>query len=361
MTRSAAVARAEREIVRLCHSGLDVTRLQDQVLRSLRRVMPVDAAFFATADPDTLLFTGVRTEEPLDGATSMFLTNEFSADDVNKFSTLAASAVHVATLDSATRGDRSSSLRSRAILEPLGLGDELRAALVTGSQCWGYLCLHRDNRPLGFTAGEAATIARLGPHIAAALRTAVLFHPRGNGDLAGPGVVLLAEDLTVVAITEQAEHDLDLIPDRHPSHLPLPAAVYTVAAALLAVEAGTAAAGLVPSARVQTVEGRWVHLHASRLRAAQGEGRITVVVQPVDAPAIAPLMLAAYGLSARETEIALLVLHGGSTRLISNTLHISAHTVQDHLKSVFAKTGVSSRGELVGHFLTTPAHPQPPP
>ncbi len=71
-------------------------------------------------------------------------------------------------------------------------------------------------------------------------------------------------------------------------------------------------------------------------------------------------MLAAYGLSARETEIALLVLRGGSTRLISNTLHISAHTVQDHLKSVFAKTGVSSRGELVGHFLTTPAHPQPP-
>jgi DNA-binding CsgD family transcriptional regulator len=320
--------------------------------------MAVDAAFFATADPETLLFTGVLAEEPLDTVTAMFLANEFSGEDVNKFSALALSSVHVATLDDATRGQRISSVRSRDILRPLGLGDELRAALVTGLQCWGYLCLHRDDRPLGFTSAEAATIIRLGPQIAAALRTAMLLYaPPVTGDVAGPGVVLLTEDLTVVAITEDAEHLLALIEDRPSSKLPLPVAVYSVATALRAVEQGTVPAHVVPSIRVRSADGRWLQLHASRLQGAAGEDQIAVVIQPVEAGTTAPLLLSAYGLSARETEIAKLVLRGTSTRLISDTLHISQHTVQDHLKAVFAKTGVNSRRDLVGQLLAAQARP----
>jgi hypothetical protein len=90
MTRRASAVEAEREIVRKCHSGLDVGPLQRQLLRSLRRLMPVDAAFFATADPETLLFTGAYAEEPLDVATPMFLANEFGDDDVNKFARFGA-------------------------------------------------------------------------------------------------------------------------------------------------------------------------------------------------------------------------------------------------------------------------------
>ncbi|WP_280439622.1 hypothetical protein [Nocardia cyriacigeorgica] len=46
------------DLVRHCHGGLDLPELPQQLLRSVRRLLPVDAAFFATADPATLLFTG---------------------------------------------------------------------------------------------------------------------------------------------------------------------------------------------------------------------------------------------------------------------------------------------------------------
>lgn len=355
MARHTEVARAEREIVRHCNSSLDAAALQHQVLRSLRRIIPVDAAFFATADPETLLFTSAYTEEPLHSATPAFLANEFGVDDVNKFASLATSAVHVATLDTATRGNRLTSSRSRNIMKPLGLGDELRAALITGSKCWGYLCLHRDDRPLGFTTSEAALVARLGPHIAHALRQATLLQqPTNTNDVGSPGVVLLADDLSVVAVTADAGHLLSLIHDDHPSKLPLPMAVYTVAAALKSAEGNTVASGSLPSTRVQAVDGRWLNVHASRLRGAKGDDRIAVVLEPMETRARIPLLLSAYGLTAREAQIAKLVLRGASTRTITDALHISQHTVQDHLKAVFDKTGVHSRRELVGHLIGHP-------
>jgi hypothetical protein len=176
--------------------------------------------------PETLLFTGAHAEEPLGAATPLFLANEFRDDDVNKFTSLANSAQHVATLDGASRGDRTSSLRSRDIMQPLGLGDELRAALMVGQDCWGYLCLHRDDHPLGFTSSEAAMIARLGPHIAHGLRQATLMNiSTASSETVSPGVVLLAKDLSLVAISAEAEHLLSLVDAGGSTKLPLPLAV----------------------------------------------------------------------------------------------------------------------------------------
>jgi len=59
----------------------------------------------------------------------------------------------------------------------------------------------------------------------------------------------------------------------------------------------------------------------------------------------------AYGLTRQEQTLTRLVCRGLSTRELSESLHITEHTVQDHLKSIFDKTGVRSRRELVAAIL----------
>jgi DNA-binding CsgD family transcriptional regulator len=98
------------------------------------------------------------------------------------------------------------------------------------------------------------------------------------------------------------------------------------------------------------------------LQGAAGADRISVVIRPAEAGDTVPLLLSAHGLSPRESEIARLVLRGASTAAISDALHISGLTVQDHLKSVFDKIGVRSRRDLVGRLLgqATPGATPPP-
>jgi DNA-binding CsgD family transcriptional regulator len=317
----------------------------------VRRLVPADAAFFATADPQSLLFTGGFAEEPLASATPMFLDNEFGTEDVNKFSALVASSSHVASLDSVTCGDRLASPRYREIMRPLGLGDELRVALLTGTQCWGYLCLHRMDQSSGFTESELMLVASAAPHLGHALRQALLLH---GSDTAGPGhepgVVVLADDLSLMAVTARASEYLAQM--QPTGSLPLPVCIYAAAAALRAIEDGTAPAGSMPITRVHARNGQWLSVHASRLSGPSGELGITVVLEQANPTSTLPLRLSAHGLSPREGDVATLVLRGTSTTAISATLHISEHTVQDHLKAVFDKVGVRSRRELIAAMLT---------
>ncbi len=52
-------------------------------------------------------------------------------------------------------------------------------------------------------------------------------------------------------------------------------------------------------------------------------------------------MAMAYGLTERESQVVRLCLQGRSTKEMAAGLHVSAYTVQDHLKSIFDKTGCS--------------------
>ena len=57
-----------------------------------------------------------------------------------------------------------------------------------------------------------------------------------------------------------------------------------------------------------------------------------------------------FGLTVRESEVASLLLQGLSNREIADSLSISEHTVKTHLKGIFHKTGVSSRGQAAARI-----------
>jgi DNA-binding CsgD family transcriptional regulator len=351
MGRGSAAARREGDLVRRCYAGLDGPAFQAEVVRFIHALLPVEAVFFATADPGTLLFISAAAEDPLAGATAQFLDNEFGRDDVNKFQSLAVGATHVATLDAATCGQRAASARFREIMAPVGLGDELRAALVTPAGCWGYLCLHRAGSPHGFTPAEVRLIGRLAVHLGNGCRQSLTVPHRNPVAAAAPGVVVLHPDLTVAAITGEAERWLAHIAGHRPGPGRLPVAVYAVAARLQSINGGTTGPDAAPTVRVPSTTGGWLLIHASHLNSSVGSD-IAVIIEPAHPSSVAPLLLSSLGLTPRERDIALLVLRGASTQAISAQLHLSGYTVKDHLKSIFDKTGVRSRRDLVAHILT---------
>ncbi len=161
-----------QEIIRLCHAGLDSRTFRVEAIRRLRKLIPLDVSFFATADPATLLYTSAVRDDVLAQATPQFLEREFLKDDPIKFVRLARGGSPVDSLGLATKGELARSPRFQEILAPMDLGDELRAALVVGSKCWGFMCLHRERSSPNFTPDEAAFLAKLTPHLAEGLRTA---------------------------------------------------------------------------------------------------------------------------------------------------------------------------------------------
>jgi DNA-binding CsgD family transcriptional regulator len=345
------VERSVDELVRRCYLGLDAESLREEVLRRLRRLVPIDAGFFATVDPATLLMTSVLAEEPLGNATMLFLDNEFGRDDVNKFTALAASKDPVSSLDRATDGDRGSSARYADVMAPLDLGDELRAAFISKGRCWGVMCLHRQDSPAGFTADELMLVRRVAPHIGEGLRRAVLLHASGGGDAAGagPGVLLLDDDLSVSSMNPQAEHwlaELGGSAGGGPDQLPLP--VYAAARAARGI--GGAHVGPTSTIRLRTARGDWLTVYASPMSGSDGAST-SLILEPARPIQLASLFLDAHGLTPAQTRVAALVLQGRSTRQIVNELAISAHTVQEHLGAVFEKFGIGSRRELVAVLL----------
>jgi DNA-binding CsgD family transcriptional regulator len=341
-------------IVAVCRQGHPPERLKAEVLARLRRVLTVDALWWATSDPATLLFTQAFREGIPDRAIPFFVANEFGGQDVNQWTELAQDPGGVSTLARATSGGPEASARFRDLFQPLGLGDELRAVLRTGVACWGLMCLHRATGQL-FTDTEVQLVRRLAPHLAEGIRAGILM-PGAAASPAGdaPGLVVLDQSGEVVTATSAAQAWFEELGRSGRPGALAPAEVTTAAGLLRRVHAAdrTAADAAVPRLRVRTRAGRWAVLHASWLQLAEGEpARIAVIIEAAAPAEVAAVIMQAYGLTERERAVTGLVCQGRSTAQITAELCISANTVQDHLKSVFAKTGVRSRREVMAAIL----------
>ncbi len=330
----------------MSYAGLDVETLRRELLLRLRKVMTVDAAFFATVDPATLLFTSAHPDDPLMSAAPQFLANELAGSDVNHFADLTRVPDHVGSLDRATHGERTASQRYREVMAPLGLGDELRAALVCDGWCWGVLCLHRERAAAGFSESDVRVLRRLVPHLGRGLRRGLVSGrppPPGHPPPAGPGVVLFGPDGAVLSMTAEAEHWLRVLGAGDAAGGGgMPVGVQAVVSQHL----HDPARAPTREVRCRARDGQWVTVTSSMMRGS-APPVIAVVLEEAPARQVTSMLLAAHGLTPAQQRVTELVLRGRSTRQIVDQLHLSEYTVQEHLRAAFDKVGVNSRRELM--------------
>jgi DNA-binding CsgD family transcriptional regulator len=171
-----------------------------------------------------------------------------------------------------------------------------------------------------------------------------------------PGLLVLSDTWEIESATPGVERWLQELPDGEWDAGRLPSAVLAVAGRALRTAAHPDEPGQVAVSRVLARSGTWIVLHGAALVSGKAR-RVAVIVEPAHPARIAPLLMSVYGLTEREQDVTRLVLQGSSTAEIAERLVVSAHTVQQHLKSIFDKTGVRSRRDLVGKVFF--AHYEP--
>ena len=276
-------------------------------------------------------------------ACAPFWDNELLAPGYNKFTDLARSTTSVATLYDATDGDLDRAPIYTNLYAQLGVADELRAAFVLGSRCWGVVSLLRAVADGPFTDEECRHVANLVPIIAKSLRAGVMaldVEARGAASM-----LVVDDDNRVADLTIEAGRMLDDLRTVGVDEDGLPAIVRNVVTRARASRSSTHVA-----TRVHGTSGVWRRVTAIPMEGARGS--VAVMIEPARAADLTPILLEGYGLTEREIEIVVQLARGLATKEIAAELSISPHTVRDHVKAIFAKTGFTTRGELVARVFS---------
>jgi DNA-binding CsgD family transcriptional regulator len=346
--------RVRGDLLRLVHRGLAVPDFSREVGAVLRRAVPAEGTCLMTTDPATLLPTAEYVTNGLPAPALLRLVEiEMREPDYNKWTLLARSQSPAASLSEVTEGDLNRSLRQREIRRPGGFADELRVVLSASTGTWGELTVFREENRPHFADAEVHFLGAMAGIVADGLRRSLLLDEAaaGTGEV---GILVLDADDGVTMSNPAAHSWLDALgtSDRAGTRLPVAVpAVARQARALCAPPGAAPAPAAGPAqARVRTRTGQWLVVRGSVL-GEQADAPVAVTLEPARPAELAPLMACAYGLTPGERRITELVAQGLSTRQIAGRLHLSAYTVQDHLKSVFTKSGTSSRGDLTARLF----------
>jgi DNA-binding CsgD family transcriptional regulator len=293
--------------------------------------VPFDAYCVNTCDPVTRAITS-SVGDGLGAADARRLfALERRGGDVNPLADLGGKLPRVVTVSAATEGAPARSERMRTIFLPQGYDDELRAALPWGEHVWGYLHLFRRGRP--FDAGEVTRIEAVAPLLGHGLARAAVSPPiTGKRIPFVPHLVQIDRRGAIVHASAAAREllrafDLD-------GHQPVPHGVY---AANTAQDAGCFRA---PS-------GDWLAFRRFDLA-----GRATILLDRATPEEVRRTLMLAFGLTARERQVATLVVEGLTNAQLAGELQIALHTAKDHVKALLSKTGASTRSELARLLAT---------
>ncbi|OAR22040.1 hypothetical protein A8W25_30110 [Streptomyces sp. ERV7] len=228
-----------------------------------------------------------------------------------------------------------------------GFDEELCLVLRDGRGVWGLLGLKRAQGSRPFGAEDTLRIAGIGPALVGALRGYVTrgpVAPGGQGDELPPGMLVVSDEGTVAAMTSQARAWQAVM--AHGQAAPEWLIEYCFAA--LSFEARAHAHN--PRRRYPRVctpvigHGQWAVFEAQPLG---GNGDIAIVIQRATGALLLPTFCDWYKITARERQVIGYLQNGAAPKQIARLLGLSLHTVNQHLRAVFHKTGSCGRDELM--------------
>ena len=353
-----AKQQAREKIARLAGRAENLVTFWQESSEVIARAVPhYQAPCWYTLDPASLLITS-HFNDGLPELPPEWLADEYYADDVNKLADVARSERGISTLHGVTHGDPTGTPRWQQNIA-FGGDQEMIAGLRTkDGEVWGALGLYREAGQPMFDDEDLAFVGALSAHLAEGARRALLVGEATDPERPdAPGLVVVTEQWEIESATPGIERWLAELPDGNWATGRLPSSVLAVAGRAMRTAENPDEPGEVAVSRVLSRLGTWVVLHGATL-VSPGSRRVAVIVEPAHPARIAPLLMSAYGLSEREQAVTGLVLQGNSTTEIAQRLFVSEHTVQAHLTSVFAKTGVRSRRDLVGKVFFSHYEPR---
>ncbi|WP_242911011.1 helix-turn-helix transcriptional regulator [Actinomadura terrae] len=331
------------------------TELGAVISRWVGRAVPHEGYMLAAVDPVTGAgcFLARGHGYTTAAARQLTLGERLNCDHPFPFQRLVAGPCHVGVLN--TDGPvRRRSPTMRAVMADLGVGSELRLALVDGGTTWGGLVLLRPRGARPFSPDEASRAQHLARDIVAALRRyATGVPPEPNRLGAPPGVLVLGADETILSATPSARiwiRELETLPAAALAapDLPMESTIWHLTQSVRGPEepTPTRGPGMPGLTRVPTPRG-WIAIRAQPMPT----GAIAVTIQAAAGKELLSAVALWQGLSPRERVVIDHVLEGLSSKQIARRLHVSPHTLNDHLKSIYRKAGVSTREELLSRFL----------
>ena len=201
---------------------------------------------------------------------------------------------------------------------------------------WGALVLLRERGRPPFTDEQAITTTAIAAPLTQAVRQVSIGLRRQPPPPLAPGVIIVGPDDTAEAISPQAAAWFS---DFAHAEQQLP---YVVLQTVAAARNKQGARG-DQLARIRTRSGRWLCVAACLV----GGGRVAVVLQPATTDQLFPALAAWHELTPRQLDVVHLLFQAHSIKQIARRLELSPHTVEDHLKTLYRKTGTNSQQELI--------------
>lgn len=317
----------------------------------LGQEITLDAYCYTVVDPQTLCSVGAVTEQSVEAIHHRIMTLEYGEPDVYKYEEMIQGGQYFARLSDALLSSLYSP-RYEQVLLPNGFTDEIRAALMVQGQCHGFLTLFkkRTKEEPYFQDAELEQVKMLMPLMGEALKKYYhdIIEERLSVNEKEQGIIIFNPNLAVMSINEKASRLLFILREQEQltePHLPKP--IQAMCTRLLADKLQAFASVVVPIKDMG-----YIAIRASIMKTSSQERQLAVMLNEASPQEMLSFLMEAYHLTAREQEVIFEIIKGISTKEIAQRLTISYYTVQDHMKAIYHKVGVSTRNELVWRIFT---------